>query len=297
MSWQLSDIPDLSSKVAVVTGGNIGLGFQSSLQLSKNGATVIIACRSKEKGQRAVERILQQQPSAKLDVIELDLCDLKSVAQFSQQFSQRYAQLDILLNNAGVVNLAERSLSPAGHEMHLATNHYGHFALTLALFPQILNSPSARVVTVSSAGYKAGEIRFDDLDWHQREYNRIKSYGDSKLANLLFTEKLQRVFEALGSTAISVAAHPGLTGTERQQSIGVGGALARFLASPVEKGVRPQLLAATSAAVVGGDFYGPRFGLGGAVKNNAQVISKLDKSLADELWRHSCETCEIKSPV
>lgn len=297
MSWQLSDIPDLSGKVAVVTGGNIGLGFQSSLQLSKNGATVIIACRSKDKGQRAVERILQQQPSAKLDVIELDLCDLKSVAQFSQQFSQRYAQLDILLNNAGVVNLAERSLSPAGHEIHMATNHYGHFALTLALLPQILNSPSARVVTVSSAGYKAGEIRFDDLDWHQREYNRIKSYGDSKLANLLFTEKLQRVFEALGSTAISVAAHPGLTGTERQQSIGVGGALARFLASPVDKGVRPQLLAATSAAVVGGDFYGPRFGLGGAVKNNAQVISKLDKTLADELWRHSCETCEIKSPV
>jgi len=297
MSWQLSDIPDLSGKVAVVTGGNIGLGFQSSLQLSKNVATVIIACRSKDKGQRAVERILQKQPSAKLDVIELDLCDLKSVAQFSQQFSQRYAQLDILLNSAGVVNLAERSLSSAGHEMHMATNHYGHFALTLALFPQILNSPSARVVTVSSAGYKAGEIRFDDLDWHQREYNRIKSYGDSKLANLLFTEKLQRVFEALGSTAISVAAHPGLTGTERQQSIGVGGALARFLASPVEKGVRPQLLAATSAAVVGGDFYGPRFGLGGAVKNNAQVISKLDKSLADELWRHSCETCEIKSPV
>ncbi len=297
MSWQLNGIPDLTHKTALVTGGNVGLGFESSFQLAKHGANVIIACRSAQKGENARQKILQKIPEAAVKHLSLDLCDSKSIKDFSQRFSTEHSQLDILLNNAGVVNLEQLSHSPEGHEMHMATNHYGHFSLTLQLLPHLLKSPAARVVTVSSGAYKAGEIRFDDLDWRQREYSRMKSYGDSKLANLLFTEKLQRVFEQLGSSAVSVAAHPGLTGTERQQSIGIGGAIAHFLASPVKKGVRSQLLAATGHSVKGGDFYGPRFGIGGAPKNLRRAIEELDKKLADRLWKLSCEVCSLKSPV
>ena len=128
--------------------------------------------------------------------------------------------------------------------MHMATNHYGHFLVTGRLFPLLVGTPGTRVVTVTCAAYRAGVIDFDDLDWRKRPYSRTQSYGDSKLANLLFMRELQRRFDVAGATALSLAAHPGLTGTERQQTIGIGGTLARVLASPVDVGVRPQLRAA-----------------------------------------------------
>jgi NAD(P)-dependent dehydrogenase (short-subunit alcohol dehydrogenase family) len=295
VTWSASDIPDLNGKTAIVTGGNVGLGYASSLALAQHGAHVVIACRSTEKGQQAIGRIKQQVPAASLDTIALDLIDQTSIASFAEVFNSRHETLDILMNNAGVVNLEQLSHSSDGLEMHMATNHFGHFALTAQLLPAILKSEAARVVTLSSAAANYGEIRFDDMNWHHRPYHRGKCYGDSKLANLLFMQQLQQQFEAAGSKAISVAAHPGLTGTERQQSIGMGGLLAKWLASPVSKGVRPQLMASTAPGVEGGDYYGPRFGLGGPPGKINKLPTAMTPDLAQKLWDFSVELTNTRA--
>lgn len=169
----------------------------------------------------------------------------------------------------------------------MATNHLGHFALTGLLMDALLRAPQARVVTLSSGGYKFGTIDFDDFSWRQRPYHPMKAYGDSKLANLLFTLELQQYFVDKGSKALSVAAHPGLTGTERQQSIGMGGWLTHSLAVPVAKGVRPQLMAATSPHVIPAGFYGPKFALWGAPALQKLKPEVLEQSRRQRLWRYS----------
>jgi len=288
-AWKLADIPDLAGKTTVVTGGNVGLGFASALWLARNAARVVVACRDTGKGEAAAARLKEESPGSDVGFLRLDLTDLESIKQFAHDFTKRHDRLDILLNNAGVVNLEDLRRSPGGHEMHLATNHLGHFALTGRLFPMLVETAEARVVTVSSAGYRFGEIRFDDLDWTSRPYDRIKAYGDSKLANLLFMRELDRRFRALGVSAISIAAHPGVTATERQQAIGIGGALAHQLASPMEKGVRSQLRAATDPSVSGGEFYGPRFGLFGPAVLLKANPAFADIDLAEKLWHASEE--------
>ena len=293
--WTIADIPDLSGKHAIVTGGNVGLGFRSALELAKAGATVAIGCRRPDAGEAAIELITSAVPSANVVCIKLDLVDLDSVKAFAEDYTARCDRLDILLNNAAVVNLPTLQHTEQGHEMHMATNHYGHFALTRHLFPCITSTIGARVVTVSSTAYKAGEICFDDMAWRRREYHRIKTYGDSKLANLLFTRSLQRRFEEAGCDAISVAAHPGLTGTERQQSIGIGGWFTKVIASPVEIGVAPQLRAATDPNVKKCEYYGPRFGLRGAPVPEKLKGDAVDDVLAEELWQFTDELFSLDS--
>lgn len=292
-SWNTSNIPSLDNKVAIITGGNIGLGYKSSLELARKGARIVIACRSEEKGRHAIEAIKREVDEAQCDVIPLDLLDYASIERFSTIFKQRYEHLDILLNNAGVVNLDRLHRSSSGNEMHMATNHLGHFALTGCLFERLVATKQSRVVTVSSLAYKAGVINFDDFAWQKRKYDRIKSYGASKLANLLFMYKLQEKFKQVGSDAISVAAHPGLTGTERQQSIGIGGAITRWIASPVSKGCLHQLLAATEPNVTAREFYGPRFGIVGPPQKQTIKPSARDVALADSLWDYSEEQTNV----
>ncbi len=287
--WTLADIPDLTGKQAIVTGGNVGLGFRSALELAKAGAGVVIGCRRPEAGIAAIARIEAQVLGAQVDCIPLDLLDSDSIQSFADEFGARFARLDILLNNAAVVNLPTLQHTDDGHEMHMATNHYGHFALTKRMFPLLTTTPKARVVTVSSTAYKAGEIRFDDMDWQDRAYHRIKTYGDSKLANLLFTRSLQKRFDEAGCDALSVAAHPGLTGTERQQSIGIGGWFTKVIASPVEIGVAPQLRAATDPTVRKCEYYGPRFGLRGGPVPEKLKGDALDDALAEKLWTFTDE--------
>lgn len=284
VSWSLSDMPDMSGKEVVVTGGNTGLGFKSSLEFARKGANVTIACRSIEKGQNAAEKILESVTDATVQVLSLDLTDLESIRAFSVAFSSNRNSLDIVLANAGVVNLENYQRVWGGQEAHMATNHYGHFALVGHLWPLLLACADSRVVVVSSLAYKQGTIDFEDLAWEQRPYDRMKCYGDSKLANLLFVNSLNRLAAIKHASLIAVAAHPGLTATERQQSIGIGGMLAKWIASPVEKGCLPQLLASTANMVRAGDFYGPKYGLVGDPK-----LLKLDKkatdiSVADKLW-------------
>ena len=226
--WTLRDIPDLAGRMAVVTGGNAGLGFRSVLELARKRARVVIACRSTEKGNAAASRIRSELPGAQLETVELDLTNPAGIKRFADRVTSRTDRLDILLNNAGVVSLESLQRTAAGHEMHMATNHYGHFLVTGRLFPLLAETDGARVVTLTSGGYRFGTIDFEDLDWRKRPYHPVRSYSDSKLANLLFTRELQRRLDIAGATALSLAAHPGLTRTERQQSSGMGGMLSRL---------------------------------------------------------------------
>lgn len=292
--WSTSDISKLTDKIAIVTGGNTGLGFQSALELARARCHVIITGRDEGKGQDAVRKLIEQVPHAQVEFAILDLTNPDSIDQFACDYIERYHRLDILLNNAGVVNLEKLQRTPAGYEMHFATNHLGHFSLTGRLLPVIKNTPKARVVTVSSGGHKVGEINIEDIHWQTRSYNRIKAYGDSKLANLLFSQQLQRYFSKYNIDALSLSAHPGLTGTERQQSIGVGGVISKYLASSVDTGVLPQLRACCDDECRGGDYLGPRFGIRGApVKANPDPkVSSIE--LAEKLWALSSDLTRIQ---
>lgn len=296
-AWHLSDIPDLSGRMAVVTGGNAGLGFRSALELARKGARVFIACRSLEKGGAAAARIRAEAPAAQLDTVALDLAEPESIERCAGEIASRTDRLDILLNNAGLVSLETLQRTAAGHEMHMATNHYGHFALTGYLFALLAATPGARVVTVTSGGSRFGTIDFDDLDWRRRPYHRVRAYGASKLANLLFMRTLQGRFDDAGAEALSLAAHPGLTGTERQQSIGAGGLLSRLAASSVETGVAPQLRAATDPAAGKRDYYGPRFGIRGSPHRIAVDDKAMDDALAERLWQVTEEMTGVRYPV
>ncbi|WP_375748880.1 oxidoreductase [Vibrio sp. HN007] len=292
--WTVKDIQSLNSKVAIVTGGNTGLGFQSALTLAKAGCDVIIGCRDTRKGTEAMERVLQVVPDANIKVQHLDLTDFSSISAFTSSFTDQHQRLDILLNNAGVVNLSSLQHTSQGHEMHFATNHLGHFCLTGHLLPTIKKTPNARVVTVSSGGYKFGEIRFDDLNWQIRPYHRVKSYGDSKLANMLFYRQLHHLFESNDVNAKSIAAHPGLTASERQQTEGIGGVLSRFAASPIQCGVQPLLRACCDPECKSGDFIGPRFGIRGRPVKTSLNSSATDSEVAEKLWDYSSEVTGVR---
>lgn len=293
-NWNTDQIPDLKGKTTIITGGNTGLGYEIALQLAKKGATIIIACRSVAKGEEALVKIEKEVFGAfSGQVIPLDLTEVDSIRKFVCEFKRSYNTLDLLINNAGVVNLKERSVTSSGIEMHMATNHLGHFALTGLLYSIIKKTPNARVLTMSSGGHKYGDIDFEDLNWEKRPYNRVKSYGDSKLANLLFVRSLQERFDKDAISAISVATHPGLSATERQQTIGIGGWLTKVLAQPVWKGALPALKAATDLGVKPLDYYGPKYGMCGYPKLTQMHPKALDKKLADKLWKVSEQLTEV----
>ncbi len=286
--WNADQITNQKGKVIIITGGNRGLGYEICLQLAKKNATIIIACRTELKGKQAIQKI-EQELDKKIDarVIPIDLVNLNSVKEFAINFKKEYSRLHVLINNAAVVSLKEKTINSTGLEMHMATNHYGHFALTNLLYPILKKTPNARVVTMSSGSHKFGNINFDDLNWEKRPYNRSKSYGDSKLANLIFARSLQQKFDKDEVSTISVAAHPGLSATKRQQTIGFGGWLSKNLAQPVWKGALPALKAATDPNVKPAAYYGPKYGLSGY-----PVISKMDKKVfddevAEKLWEVS----------
>ena len=212
--WTTDDIPDLSGRTAVVTGANSGLGFESALALTRAGAEVVLACRDQTKGAEAADRITGLVPSATVSLVPLDLSDLSSVRAFAAVIGERYAGLDILLNNAGVMAIPRRETAD-GFEMQFGTNHLGHFALTGLLLDSLLARPGARVVTVSSAVAQVGRIRFDDLQGTAK-YGKWSAYSQSKLANQLFTLELDRRASRAGLDLVSVAAHPGYAATNLQ---------------------------------------------------------------------------------
>jgi NAD(P)-dependent dehydrogenase (short-subunit alcohol dehydrogenase family) len=259
--WTTTDIPDQSGRLAVVTGANSGLGLVTARELARAGARVVLACRNVSKGEDALSSIRAELPAADMVLAALDLADLSSVREFSSQFAGEHETLDLLVCNAGVM-APPRRLTADGFESQFGTNHLGHFALTGLLLDALLAAPAARVVTTSSGAHRIGAIKFEDL---QREhgYNNWLAYGQSKLANLMFSFELQKRASAAGTRLVSVAAHPGYARTNlqfagphlfEQMIMRVTNPL---LGQSAEMGALPLLYAATAPEVPGGSFIGP----------------------------------------
>ncbi|GAA0558470.1 oxidoreductase [Actinomadura livida] len=258
--WTAGDIPDLRGRRAIVTGANSGLGYHTALQLARHGASVVLACRSAERGQAAFDRIRAAAPDADLVLASLDLADLASVRAFAARYGD--ASVDLLVNNAGVMAIPHRTTAD-GFEMQFGTNHLGHFALTGLLLPALRSAPSPRVVTVTSAFAWSGRLDFDDLQ-SERRYRKWSAYAQSKLANLVFARELDRRVPEV----TSLAAHPGYAATNLQQTgprmqgstlmekaAGIGNAV---IAQSAAAGALPSLYAAAAPDVHGGACYGPR---------------------------------------
>jgi NAD(P)-dependent dehydrogenase (short-subunit alcohol dehydrogenase family) len=259
--WTADRIADQSGRSFIVTGGNSGLGFETTRQLAAHGGRVVLAARSEAKGLDAVARIKAAQPNAAVEFRLLDLADLDSVRDFAAAMLADGIGADVLINNAGVM-FPPRRLTPQGFESQFATNHLGHFALTGLLFETIRHGQDPRVVTVSSGEHKGGSIRFDDLTG-ERSYSPRAFYQQSKLANVLFGRELDRRVRAAGIGVRSVLAHPGYAATNLQSSgpTGLGRQLMkvtnRVFAQSAKMGALPQLYAAVDPAAQTGRYYGP----------------------------------------
>ena len=292
--WTANDIPDLSGKTMIVTGGNSGIGYEAAQELARKGAQVVLACRSLDKAREAALRIKGIYPNAAVDLMALDLTSLTSVRAFAPAFLEKYPELHVLCNNAGVMALPYRKTAD-GFEMQFGTNHLGHFALTGLLLERLLSTPQSRVVNVSSTAHRIGRMSFDDLN-SEKSYGKWRAYGQSKLANLLFTYELQRKLVAAKAETISIACHPGYAATNLQaagprmegsslmESITDLGN--RLLAQSAAMGALPTLYAATADEVRGGDYIGPDgfFENTGYPKKTQSNARSHDRADAARLW-------------
>lgn len=294
-NWTAEDIPNQKGKMAIVTGSSSGIGFEAARVLANKGATVIIAVRSAEKGEKAAAKIREQNKEADVKVLKLDLADLASVKEFAEDFKKNYSQLDRLINNAGVM-IPPYSKTADGFELQFGTNHLGHFALTGHLLDLLINTAGSRIVNVSSGAHKAGNLDFDDLTWEKRSYSAWRAYGDSKIANLYFTFELNRKLRENNLPAIAVAAHPGWTETELQRNSGFMELLGVVFAQNISMGALPTLRAAFDEEAKGDDYFGPDSFMemrGYPVKVEANELSK-DENIAKKLWEVSESLTGVK---
>ncbi|GAB3247168.1 SDR family NAD(P)-dependent oxidoreductase [Kineococcus gypseus] len=296
-NWTARDVPDQRGRVAVVTGANTGLGIETARVLAERGATVVLAVRDVAKGERAA-----RDTGGDVSVQQLDLSSLESVRTAAAELRQAHPRIDLLVNNAGVM-YTPKQVTRDGFELQFGTNHLGHFALTGLLLESMLPAEGSRVVTVSSVGHRirAG-IRFDDLNW-ERSYSRVGAYGQSKLANLLFTYELQRRLARRGTTA-AVAAHPGVSNTELVRNSpaalrAVSDWLSPLLSQPAAMGALPTLRAATDPAVLGGQYYGPDGR--GETRGHPRLVTSsaqsYDLALQQRLWAVSEDLTGVRFPV
>jgi NAD(P)-dependent dehydrogenase (short-subunit alcohol dehydrogenase family) len=300
--WTTADIPDQSGRVAVITGANTGLGYETAAALAEHGAHVVLAVRNLDKGKEAVARITANASQADVALQELDLTSLESVRAAAEQLRATHDRIDLLINNAGVMYTTKQNTKD-GFELQFGTNHLGHFAFTGLLLDRLLPVAGSRVVTISSVGHRIlADIHFDDLQW-ERSYNRVAAYGQAKLANLLFTYELQRRLAPHGTT-IAVAAHPGMSDTELMRNmpgplIFAFERVAPLIAQNPAMGALPTLRAATDPAVLGGQYYGPD-GLG-QTRGYPKVVGSSKKShdtdLQRRLWTVSEELTGVTFPV
>jgi NAD(P)-dependent dehydrogenase (short-subunit alcohol dehydrogenase family) len=298
--WTTADIPDQTGRVAVVTGANTGLGYETASALAAKGARVVLAVRNVDKGKAAATLTSQRNPGASVAVQELDLTSLDSIRAAADQLRSDHESINLLINNAGVM-MTPKSTTEDGFELQFGTNHLGHFALTNLLLDRVLAAPGSRIITVSSQGHRfVRGIRFDDLQW-ERSYSRVGAYGQAKLANLLFTYELQRRLQ--GTNTIAVAAHPGGSNTELARNMpaalrGLTTVLAPLMQGP-DMGALPTLRAATDPGVLGGQYYGPD-GFGeqrGYPKVVASSAASHDTDAQRRLWAVSEELTSVVSPV
>ena len=277
-TWTEQHIPDQQGRVAIVTGANTGLGFETARMLAEHGAHVVLAVRDVEKGKQAAARI-----DGDVSVQVLDLTSLGSIRSAAADLRAAHPRIDLLINNAGVM--------------------YTHFAFTGLLLDHLLPVPGSRVVTVSSIGHRIrADIHFDDLQW-ERSYSRVAAYGQAKLANLMFTYELQRRLARHGTT-VAVAAHPGGSNTELARNTPAALRvpltwLAPLITQPAEMGALPTLRAATDPAVIGGQYYGP--GGRGEVRGHPKLVTSspfsYDLPTQQRLWTVSEELTGVRMPL
>ena len=301
--WTAADVPDQSGRVAIVTGSNTGIGYEAAAVLADKGAHVVLAVRNLDKGKEAAARIAAKTSNGDVTLQELDLSSLDSVRKAADDLRAAYPRIDLLINNAGVM-YTPKATTKDGFELQFGTNHLGHFALTGQLLDNLLPVEGSRVVTISSLGHRIlAKIHFDDLQW-ERSYNRVRAYGQAKLANLLFTYELARRLANKGAPTIAVAAHPGGSNTELTRNLpGLIKAPAEFLwglmAQDADMGALPTLRAATDPDVRDGQYYGPD-GFGeqrGHPKLVQSSKQSHDEELQRRLWSVSEELTGVTYPV
>ena len=294
-TWTEANIPSQNGKLAVVTGANSGIGWNTALELARAGCEVILTARTQAKGQDAIDRILRQVPKAKVRYELLDLASLQSVRAFAAKIG-REPKLDLLINNAGVMRLPQRQVTEDGFEVQFGTNFLGPFALTVLLLPALQRAPSPRVTTVSSGAANMGlkKINFEDIQW-QRSYGPWKAYCQSKLADLMLVLELERRTKTAGIKLTSNAAHPGYARTNLQTS-GPGRplnfverTLTPFMSHDAAHGALPTLRAATSPDAASGTYFAPErlFNLKGDPVPVKLPKPALDEAAARKLWEIS----------
>jgi NAD(P)-dependent dehydrogenase (short-subunit alcohol dehydrogenase family) len=290
-TFSTQDIPAMTGRTVIVTGANSGIGRAAAKALAAKGARVVLAVRNTEKGHAAAAQM-----SGTTEVRRLDLASLASIREFAAGWD---GEIDLLINNAGIM-IPPKSLTADGFELQFGTNHLGHFALSNLLLEHV----TGRVVTVSSSAHRFGAIDFDDLQWERRSYKAWRAYGQSKLANLLFTAELQRKLVAAGSSIKATAAHPGYAATNLQfhsenRAMDAFNALAnRFLAQDEDGGALPTLYAAV-ADVPGNSFAGPAGFMEwrGGAKLVKRTAAAEDMDVARRLWEASEQLTGVRFPL
>ncbi|MET4082702.1 NAD(P)-dependent dehydrogenase (short-subunit alcohol dehydrogenase family) [Pedobacter sp. UYP30] len=285
--WTAKDIPNQKDKTIIVTGGNTGIGFETALALYRAGAKVIIACRDKEKADQAIKEMKNRKGNGSLEVSILDLSSLDSVKQFADTFMQQHQGLDLLINNAGVATPPE-SKTNEGFEMQFGVNFLGHFYLTGLLYPLLLKTENSRIITLSSNGYQTAVIDFENLK-AEKDYDALREYRQSKLANLIFSIELDRRIKAKGHQVLSIAAQPGANNTEltrhlSAEAIAIGKERLGTFMEPWQ-GALSVLYAAVSEQASGGNMYEPEeSGLRGYPTLANIQENAMDKKVAQKLW-------------
>lgn len=284
-----------TDRVAVITGANAGLGFQTALKLARDGTHVVMACRNAERAAKARSALLAEAPQARATVMPLELSEPRSIQDFVRQFSQQLGQLDLLINNAGVaaIPLGRNSI---GQELQLATNYLGAFALTGLLLPLFRKDAPARIVNVGSLAHRMGKLELDDLNWDKTPYSEWKGYAQSKLAVLSFTMELDRRLRKGDGRIAALAAHPGFAATEISKSspaLTPKSAFGKWFNKKMEaliptaaEAAAPILHAATSAEAKGGEYYGPRGFLEIGGKTGKARLNPLarNEAIGKRLW-------------
>ena len=293
MKWTADSIADQSGRRVVITGATSGIGEEAARVLAGKNASVTIGARNLEKARAVVDKIQEQFPAADVTVRELDLSKLESVNAFANSIVEDFERLDVLINNAGIM-MCPYSETDEGFEIQMGTNHLGHFALTGRLLPLLRATEGSRLVVVSSMAHKMGNIDFSDFNWDSRKYDTNRAYGDSKLANLLFTYELTRKLAGNGKNPIVTAAHPGWTETDLQRHSGLMGFLNHFFAQGVEMGALPTLRAGFDTEATSGDYFGPS----GILEMRGEASQHADlrdgEPAASTLWAKSEELTGIR---
>ena len=295
MSFSIAKTPSLKGKTALVTGGNIGLGFETVKALASKGAHVLLAARNEEKGKAAVAEVQKLIPNAQVELLRWDLASQRSIRAAASEVGNKFSRLDLLMNNAGIMAMPEMKTED-GFESQFGVNHLGHWSLTGLLMDNLLAAEQARVVTVTStAHHLVWNINFDDPHL-RKKYTPWKAYAQSKLANYFFALGLHNEFKKSGKQAMSLLAHPGLSHTNLQVetfdrgAAGWAGTVSKYLAARVgmepSEGARPQIRAALDPKAKGGQFYSPRYGNNGAPVKHP-ILRTRNKANIGKLWELS----------